>query len=159
MHLVCTLLNVASDVCLVVVVALRLVLKQAYLNCNRFDLQYAGTRSDSGAQWESAIAIAKVVCHLIALIKMTSSFRQFKSDRVIKESKGSYSSSCYYRPYPQYGWDFPDKFQDFRGLRMSTNFFSTNFLNTAVRDIPANFLGHPRFPPSKNKENKLSREG
>ena len=28
-----------------------------------------------------------------------------------------------------------------------------------VRDIPAKFLGHPRFLSSKPKENKLSREG
>ena len=43
---------------------------------------------------------------------------------------------------------------------MRTNFFCTNFLNTpGVRDIPAKFLGHPRFLSSKPKDDKLLRAG
>ena len=42
---------------------------------------------------------------------------------------------------------------------MRTNFFALTFWTLPeVRDIPAKFAGHPRFPSSKPKEDKLSRE-
>ena len=40
-----------------------------------------------------------------------------------------------------------------------TSFAQTFSRPPGVRDIPANILGHPRFPPSKAEENKLLREG
>ena len=43
---------------------------------------------------------------------------------------------------------------------MRTNFFCTSFLNTpSGLGHPAKFQGHPRFLPSKPKEDKLLREG
>ena len=43
---------------------------------------------------------------------------------------------------------------------MRTNFFAQTFsIPPGVRDIPAKIPGHPRFLPSKPKEDKLSREG
>ena len=43
---------------------------------------------------------------------------------------------------------------------MSTNFLAQTFwTHPGVRDIPTKLPGYPRLPPSKPKENKLSREG
>ena len=44
--------------------------------------------------------------------------------------------------------------------KTSANFLCTNFLNTTRGpDIPAKFSRHPKFNPSKPRENELSREG
>ena len=60
-----------------------------------------------------------------------------------------------------YAFFFPDGGARIGGEKCARTSSAQTFIWTppGVRDIPAKFPGHPRFFPSKPKENKLSRKG